>query len=296
MIYLKTMTLDQLQVLQTIVKSGSFRAASQELHRAQSAVSYAMRTLEDELGFKVFNREQYRPELTPQGRAFLKKTNDLIFQFDEVKETAEFLRRGHEPEIRLAVSVLCPLPKLINMLKEFTQKFPQTEIKIINDVLSAEEQLLGDLADIALGAVFNEQGLLVAEDLFTVTMIPVCAATHPLAKVKKPTPEQLAEFSQIIMSSTVKTSNRSQGILNPHKVISVQDFLTKKSFLEAGLGWGLMPEHLVKEEIKQKSLVPLVAKTASESLKIARHSAKELGPCGKFIWDYFSHRQKKPGK
>ncbi|MDG0815522.1 LysR family transcriptional regulator [Bdellovibrio svalbardensis] len=288
------MTLDQLQVLQTIVKSGSFRAASQELHRAQSAVSYAMRTLEDELGFKIFNRDQYRPELTPQGRAFLKKTDDLIFQFDEVKETAEFLKRGYEPEIRLAVSLLWPLPKLTSMLKEFTQKFPQTEIKIINDVLSNDEQLLEDHADIALGAIFNEKGLLVTEELFKVNMVPVCSAKHPLAKIKKPKPEQLSEYPQIILRSTVKNSNRSQGILNPHKVISVQDFLTKKCFLEAGLGWGLMPDHLVKEEIKQKSLVPLEAKPIKETLNIARHSAKDLGPCGKFIWDYFSNRQKKP--
>ncbi len=290
------MTLDQLQVLQTIVKSGSFRAASQELHRAQSAVSYAMRTLEDELGFKIFNRDQYRPELTPQGRAFLKKTDDLIFHFDEIKETAEFLKRGYEPEIRLAVSVLWPLPKLIAMLKEFTQKFPQTEIKIINDVLSNDEQLLEDHADIALGTIFNEKGLLISKELFKVQMSLVCSAIHPLGKLKKVTDEQLGKHSQIILASTVRSSNRSQGILNPHKVISVQDFMTKKSLLQAGLGWGFMPEPMVQEEIKQKSLVPLEAKTRSGTLCIARHSAKELGPCGKFIWDYFSNRQKKPTK
>lgn len=287
------MTLDQLQVLQTIVKSGSFRAASQELHRAQSAVSYAIRSLESELGFKLFNRDQYRPQLTQQGRAFLKKADDLIFQFDELEETAEFLKRGHEPVIRLAVSALWPLPSLISALKEFSSRFPQTEVKIIHDMLSNDEQLLEDHADLSLGTLYNESSLLIAEELFPVNMISVCAKNHPLTKIKgKISEEELGKHRQVIISTTVKSSNRSAGIINPDNVISVQDYLTKKAFLQEGLGWGRMPEHMIKEEIKDKSLVTLSQKPFVTRTHIARHSQRELGPCGKFLWDYFSNRQK----
>lgn len=288
------MTLDQLQVLQTIVTTGSFRAASQELHRAQSAVSYAIRSLEDELGFKIFNRDQYRPQLTPQGRAFLKKADDLIVQFQELTETAEFLKRGHEPTLRLAVSAQWPLPPLIAALKEFAERYPQTEIKIIHDILSNDEQLLEDHADIALGPVFNDSSLLITEELFNIPLVAVCSAKHPLARQKeKLTREELGRYPQIIMSTTVKTSKRSAGIINPDNVISVQDYLTKKAFLTEGLGWGRMPEHLIQEEIKKKSLVTLAQKPYVAVAHIARHSQRELGPCGKFIWDYFSNRQKK---
>lgn len=287
------MTLDQLQVLQTIVKSGSFRAASQELHRAQSAVSYAMRTLEGELGFKLFSRDQYRPSLTPQGRAFLKKADDLILQFSELGETAELLKRGHEPIIRLAVSALWPLPNLVSALKEFHSRFPQTEIKIIHDVLSADEHLLEDHADISLGTIFNDKGLLITEELFTVNMVMACSAKHPLAKLKKATTEDLKKYPQIVLSSTVKSSNRSGGVVNPANTISVQDLQTKKVFLEGGLGYGRMPDFAIKEEIKQKSLVTLGQKAIPLRASIGRHSAKELGPCGKFLWDYFSRGQGK---
>lgn len=287
------MTLDQLQVLQTIVKAGSFRAASQELHRAQSAVSYAIRSLENELGFKIFNRDQYRPQLTAQGRAFLKKVYDLIFQFDELAETAEFLKRGHEPIIRLAVSALWPLPSLASALKEFSGRFPQTEIRLIPDTLSNDEQLLEDHADIALGTIYNESGLLITQELFSVNMVAVCSSQHPLAKSKtKATPVELAKHPQIIMPTTVKGAQRSAGIINPDHIISVQDYLTKKAFLLEGLGWGRMPEHLIKEEIKNKTLVTLMQKPLVIRSHIARHSQREMGPCGKFLWEYFSNRQK----
>lgn len=287
------MTLDQLQVLQTIIKSGSFRAASQRLYRAQSAVSYAIRSLEDELGFKLFSRDQYRPQLTSQGRAFSKKVDDLILQYSELEETAHFLKLGHEPVIRIAVSSLWPLPLLVRALKDFKKLYAQTEIKIIHDVLSNDEQILEDRADIALGTIFNDQGLLVVKELFPVKMLAVCAATHPLAKFKGKAPDsELGRHPQVIMSSTVPGSNRSGGIINPTNVISVQEYLTKKTFLTEGLGWGLMPEHLVEQEIKKKSLVTLTQKPYVAMTHIARHSQRELGPCGKFLWDYFSHGQK----
>lgn len=286
------MTLDQLQVLQTIIKTGSFRAASQSLHRAQSAVSYAVRSLEDELGFKLFSRDQYRPQLTPQGRAFIKKADDLICQYTELEETAEFLKLGHEPIIRIAVSSLWPLPYLVRALKDFKKLYAQTEIKIIHDVLSNDEQLLEDRADIAFGTIFNDQALLVVKDLFEVKMLAVCAAGHPLTKFKNKAPDsELARHPQVIMSST-GGSNRSGGIINPANVISVQEYLTKKTFLMEGLGWGLMPEHLVAEEIKKKSLVTLTQKPYVAMTRIARHSQRELGPCGKFLWNYFSNGQK----
>ena len=291
------MTLDQLQVLQTIVNSGSFRAASQELHRAQSAVSYAIGSLEDELGFKLFNRDQYRPKLTPQGRAFLKKADDLILQYGELSETAEFLKRGHEPIIRLAISVLFPLPSLVSALKEFTARFPQTEIKILQDVLSADEQLLSGEADLALGVVFNDQSLLTTEELMSVSMLTVCSTKHPLAKFKGKAPEhELIKYPQIITSSSHKNSNRSGGILNPDNVISVQDYRTKKALLLGGLGWGMMPEHAITAEIKSKELVTAIALPTNPRLLIARQSNKELGPCGNFLWDYFSNRQKTKAK
>lgn len=291
------MTLDQIQVLQTIIKMGSFRAASQELHRAQSAVSYAVKSLEEELGFQLFDRQLYRPQLTLEGKAFLKKAEELLQQFSELQDTAEFLKRGHEPVIRIAVSALWPLPLLISGLLEFKKNFALTEIKIIHDVLSIDEQLLEDRADIGLGVVFNEKDLLTTHELFPVKLIATCAAHHPLAQFKGKVPEsELARHPQIIMSSTLPSTNRSGGIINPLNVISVQDYFTKKEFLSHGLGWGLMPEHLVKEDIKKKRLVPLAQKNFVSATHVARHSQKDLGPCGIFLWNYFSHGQKKQVK
>ena len=61
------LTLDQLRVLVTISDAGSFSAAARSLGRVQSAVSQAVKTLEDTQGIELFDRNKYRPTLTAVG-------------------------------------------------------------------------------------------------------------------------------------------------------------------------------------------------------------------------------------
>ena len=60
------MTLDQIRVLSTIVQTGSFRGAAELLHRTQPTLSVAIRNLEREFGFELFDWANYRPVLTTE--------------------------------------------------------------------------------------------------------------------------------------------------------------------------------------------------------------------------------------
>ncbi len=290
------MTLDQLQVLKTIVKSGSFRAASLELTRAQSAVSYAIGSLETELGFKLFSRDQYRPQLSPQGRAFLLKADELIAQYSDLTEIAKFLKRGHEPIIRLAVSALWPLPLLVNALKELNSQFPQTEIQIFQPIEGVENLLESGQVDFSLGFDLSPNSKFTNKEVLPLNMVTVVARQHPLAKLKVKTEAAYTkEFSQVRLrtDATPKSSPKKTA---PSNMMSVQDYATLKALVMEGLGWGRLPEHFVANEIKQKHLVTLPSKTEKLRMSIARHSQMDMGPCGKFLWSHFSHRQNPKGK
>ena len=54
------LSLDQMQVLLTVVDTGSFAAAGRKLGRATSAISYAIDTLESQLGLELFDRDSRR--------------------------------------------------------------------------------------------------------------------------------------------------------------------------------------------------------------------------------------------
>lgn len=285
------MTLEQLHVLNAIVKTGSFRAASVEMHKAQSAISYAIKTLEDELGFALFNRSSYRPQLTAQGRSYVKKSQELLLQLQELDQTAEFLKRGHEPVIRISLSPLFPLPSLNSVIKEFKKQFPLTEVHFVHDILSNDEKLMEDHVDIALGEIYNESGRIESRKITSVNMLVTVAPSHSLKKLKIPTPADLEKYPQIVLTSPTP-SRRLAGISNAQNILYVEDQLTKMSFIECGLGWGRLPEHLLKDKVKTKSLVSLKVKPIVVPLYIARNPERELGPCSKFFWDHFSVQKK----
>ena len=64
-------TLDQLLVLEAIVRTGSFAGAARDLHRAPSAISYAVNGLEEALGLVLFDRSGHKAALSPEGQRLL---------------------------------------------------------------------------------------------------------------------------------------------------------------------------------------------------------------------------------
>lgn len=61
-----------------VVTTGSFQGASDKLHVTQTAVSARIRSLEDELGRRVFVRNKAGARLTVAGQLFLRHANALV--------------------------------------------------------------------------------------------------------------------------------------------------------------------------------------------------------------------------
>src|SRR5690606_14007809 len=106
------MTYDQLLTLDLIVKNGSFKAASEKMIKSQPSLSMAIKKLEEELGFSLFDRDEYRPKLTEKGKAFYLKSLMALEDFHNLTSFGKELALGYESEIRLSVDAIFPIEKL----------------------------------------------------------------------------------------------------------------------------------------------------------------------------------------
>ncbi len=282
-----SMTLDQLRVLTAIVETGSFRGAADKLHRAQSAISYAIKTLEDEFDLKVFNRSSYRPELTKEGRLLYHKAISLIDQSQEFERLGRYLSSGLETELRLALSFICPIEPVTQVLRRFSQKFPMTALNLsVTNMQEPIERLLKDDADIAISDVHGWQDSL--ETIFwkKITLVPVCAIGYPLLTDTNGV-SAFTRYTQVIVSTTPRPEDGvSAGIISGSRQWVVTTFSAKMEILKAGLGWGFMPEHLVKNELLQKNLVSIThLKPLASEFYICRNKGRPLGEASRFIWN-----------
>ena len=78
------MLFSQLRTLLAIQKGGSFSAAADIVHRSHSAISIQMRQLEEQTGLLIFEKGRRPATLTPIGRQFLLKAQDVCKTVDEL--------------------------------------------------------------------------------------------------------------------------------------------------------------------------------------------------------------------
>ena len=96
-------SLDQLRVFRQVAESGSFSAAARHLHRAQSAVTYAIQKLEEQVGAQVFDRGGYRPVLSEAGRALMPRATRVLEELAAFNTQARAIAGGLEGEVAIVV-------------------------------------------------------------------------------------------------------------------------------------------------------------------------------------------------
>jgi DNA-binding transcriptional LysR family regulator len=255
-----SLTLDQFAIFVAIVDEGGFAAAARTMGRAQSAVTYAIRRLEEQSCTILFDRSTYRPRLTEAGRALLPHARRILTDVNRFRGQAQAMAGEVETELRLVVPDAMPPAPLMKALAALHARFPTVQVRIIIDTpATAIRQLRDGKIDIAI--VLDMPGL---PDWFRrlgcghTPIVAVAAADHPLAKAKGAIPSEiLADFLQIVFSSrSVQAGDPEYGVVAVNRWY-VTDYATKHGLVNASIGWGGMPLHMVERDIANGTLVAL---------------------------------------
>ena len=254
------MTLEQLIVLHAIVEHGTFRAAAEHLHKAQSAVSHMLKKLEDEIGFELVSREAYRPALTERGEVFYRHATRVLQRMQDLKSVAATLGSDQEAEVALTVTATYPLAPILSLISDMTARFQATHIKMGRDNMGGPlEKLMAGEVQIAISTLDEApMDRVEAVPLGPVRMIPVCHPDFAPARGDGMTSDaEMQTHIQVVVSDSARERTQSKGLLPGGLRWTVSDFGTKKEILLAKMGWGGMPDFLIKEELDAGTLVPL---------------------------------------
>lgn len=258
---IERLSLDQLRVFVQVADSGSFLAAARALSRAQSAVSYAISTLETQLDVPLFDRSAYRPQLTDAGTALLRDARQVLDQVDSLQSRAAAYAQGTELEVTLAVDVFFPTACLVDLLRRFRDQFPAVTVRLEIEALGAvAERVLDGRAMLGiLGTLPTTPPNLLRVALPGITLLAVAAPGHQLAKVEGRIPDKLlSQQTQLVLSDRSELTARQDFSVHSRLAWRMSDLGTKHALLRAGMGWGYMPLHVVREDLAAGLLVPLL--------------------------------------
>ena len=290
---IESLSLDQMRAALAVAELGSFSSAARRFQRAQSAVSYAVMTLEQQLGVALFDRTHGgRPYPTDTGRVLLREMEAVVRRADEIKKQARDVRRGLEHELSITIDSLYPVTSLTPMLKSFERKFSTTQLRLSveamgavqNDVLE-EKSALG-----IIGSLPNLSPGLVGDALSPIVRWPVAAPDHPLAQGR---PDSRLPHRLLLDSVQIAQSDRSDMTegrdfsVYTGRTWRVSDLETKRILLLAGVGWGYMPAHAVENDIAAGKLRTLWIDDLRDqnyvALMVVRKRDRVLGPAARWM-------------
>jgi DNA-binding transcriptional LysR family regulator len=281
------MTFDQLIVFQTIVKTGSFKAAAAQLHKTQPAISVAIKKLEEELEVSLFDRSEYRPKLTNWGKIFNEKLQKVMQGMDELEQLSQSFRQKEEPEISISVDGISINHDMLKIFKDFSDHYPNTKLNLNFDILSeTERKVFNQEADIGITHFLQNKAQLDIYPLTTIRMLPVM--NRELFKQKKINSlAQLREIDQIVIGDKLGPQGASFGLLEEGKKWRLLDNKFKNEIILAGLGWGHLPEQTIIRDLKEKKLVVLKFESIGPKVidvNLIKLKKKQLGPVSKNLW------------
>ena len=280
-------TIDQLLALDAIVRTGSFAAAGEELHKVPSAVSYLVRELESSLDVAIFDRSRRKAVLTPSGQRLLDLARNVLSSGAELERVASYLKDGWEPELQVVVDGALPMGPINRCLRRFADPAVPTRLRLeVEYQEGVVDRFDGSSADIALVLGFKGDGDDDGYDcvpLDPLTLVLVASPEHPLARGPLGKKRQAGHAELIVRDSSPRFSRRSKGSWEGNQnIVFLSDFHSKRSALLDAAGYGWIPRHFIESDLQAGTLVLLDAEPAEWTYhpQIITRVGHELGRGG----------------
>lgn len=286
------LTIDQIHCLEAISEMGSLTAASAKLFKAKSAINYSIKSLEDQLGFELLDKSSYRVRLTPKAEEFLYRSKNLLSEYESLLQSTKQIRSGIEVKLSISGSGVCSLDRLYSTIKSAMDKFPNTEITLIREILSGEKLLETQEVDLALFENLTNKQDYDYIKLNDFQLPLVMKSDHSFLKLPKieQTLDRLNRIPHIIQKSTLEYSSDTRSVIKDGLNWTVTDTLSKLELISSGLGWGRLPSHLISKDLAKKKLVHIehLDKVPKLTAYLCRSKYKVHGEVSNFIWDSFN--------
>jgi DNA-binding transcriptional LysR family regulator len=256
-------TLDQLRVLDAVDRRGTFAAAAEELHRVTSAVSYAIKNLEEGLGLTLFDRSGHRAELTAAGRRVLDEGRRLLERARALEQLARDLRDEWEPTLTLVADGALPMPPLMRALRRLVSRGLPTKVQLVIEYLGGvRERFDRERADLMMVLDFAGDEQHIADSLAPLELLLVAKRGHPLLGLPRVTRSDLAEHVELVVADSRREGAPPGGRLSlgASQIFRLSDFHSKREALLEGVGIGWMPGHVIERDVAKGALqvIPFV--------------------------------------
>lgn len=247
------MELRHLRTFSAVARRLSFSAAARALHISQSAVSEAVKDLEQELGVELLVRTRHSVKLTAAGSAFLREADRIVADAGNAVRLAQQAARGETGRLAIGFPAPPTAPFLPTLVREFRRKHSGVDLSLHE--LTPREMMQGMAdrrIDLGFSRPLSDDARLLPmheEKLFDDELCVALPRGHVLAKDDARLPLKEIRREELVLMGrseapwlydTIIAACRKAGF-SP-RVVATPDYMTTVLMLvEAEVGISIMP-------------------------------------------------------
>jgi LysR family transcriptional regulator, benzoate and cis,cis-muconate-responsive activator of ben and cat genes len=260
------MELRHLRYFVSVAEKLSFRAAADNLHVSHPALSKQIRDLEYELGVKLLERSTVSVWLTSAGKTFYADAKDILARVEKARAAVK-TASGNENLLVLATASPFWEAVMHSLLKRFTQRYPEIEIRMVEMKPWDQVAALGR-GEFDMGFV-NERDQKGHKSIESRLIIKsplgvVLGADHPLASRKSLHCEDLAgeKFLALGSGRSSRHLNDIREVMPPKMFVGrriklVEGIESIFTMIASNQGISLLPQTFVESRKNSIAFIPL---------------------------------------
>ena len=256
-------TLRQIQVFLAVAQHENVTHAARELAMSQSAVSTALKELEQRFDILLFDRIGKRLQLNEQGILLRTKAAGLIAQAEELQQS--LLKHSGVGDLKVGATPAIGNYLAVSIMAKFLSEYPDARVELSVENSAAIAKRVKNL-ELDIGLI---EGELQEPDLEIRSwrgdeLVLFCSPTHPLAQKPDLDDLDLLQAEWVIReqgSGTRQAFDRAMsGILSDLELkLELQHTEGIKRAVEAGLGVGCLSRITLDDAFQRGSLIQLKA-------------------------------------
>jgi len=256
------MELDELKVFLAVADSRSFTKAAAMTYRTQSAVSQAIRRLEDDLGERLFDRSVKDGQLTEAGVILAEHARQILALIDRAAVAVRDLRDLRRGRVRVG-SNEASMHMLVPIIVRLHEEHPRVLVDVQR---MSSRQIAAALADgsIDFGVLSFDprQSDLKFVSLGRDELVLLVPPAHPLAKRRSASERDVAGLPIIAHSDPSPARSRVLSYFEGrHEALDIRLSMSSldaiKHAVESNVGVAILPRRCAAGEISAGRLVAL---------------------------------------
>lgn len=255
-------TSEELAIFVAVVESGSFSRAAERLGQANSAISRAVKKLENKLGVNLLNRTTRQLSLTEEGERYFRRVQSVLQEMAAAE--TEVMETKSTPRGTLRVDAATPvvLHFLMPLIKPFRERYPEINLSLVSSETFIN--LIERKVDVAIRVGKLTDSSLRARPLFK-SYRKIIASPDYIARYGKPeTVEELRNhvllgFTEPVSLNTWPIASADGQLFEATPDISSNSGETLKHLCLSGNGIASLSDYMIDKELASEELVDLLA-------------------------------------